>query len=687
MEIKRVLTRVGGWLRVRGKQSRAAGAAPEPQREWPTGLPETVRHLVGRGPQIRLLDQLVGDEIVAVTGPRGVGKTALVTWWAKRAKSRFPHGCLYADLNGTVGQVEAVLTGFLQKLGVSLEPTVPGELPGLFQLVTETKRVLVVLDNAASAAQVRALLPARGNGVVVTSRVPLPEFRGTTLALEPLTFAEARRLLAVLGGMARVADDPEATRRVIGLCDRLPLPLRIAGDQLAAREQLTMTELADELDVAGSSSRVSVRIDVHAGVSAAMDAGYRMLSPAAAKTFRLLGTQPCPALHLFAVAALTGTDVVLARQALGELLRYGFVELADNRIKLGSTLRDYAAEQAGPDEVADARKRLLRWYIAAAAKAGDTLVPGWAGSAIEVDARDLTLPVFSGNDDRAPLSWFELEFPSALALLHDAEDEAAEAWKLPAFYLPHLFLTKHWRSCLEFTQSAVKIARELGDKVAIARSLLGFSWVLHELDRDREALPDLEEAMRLHEGIDDPRGRAWTGHVIGEVLTALGRHPEARDHLDAATAYFREAGWPFGIAIVLASKARTLEQEGWLDPAFAAAREALQISSELGILPLESRSHHHLGQLHQRDRNPRAAIEHFEKALELRRAMGERWGEADSLLSLAETLAELGRLVEARASFDESLAIFTELHDPRVLVVHAARANLDVAPKPKDPEG
>lgn len=683
MAIKRVLTRMSCWLRARGKRHEPPGSSPELQRDWPTGLPETVRHLVGRGPQVRLLDQLVGDELVAVTGPRGVGKTALVTWWAKRAEPRFPHGCLYADLNGTGGQVEAVLTGFLQKLNVSLESTSPAELSGLFQLVTEQKRVLVVLDNAASAGQVRALLPAPGNGVVVTSREPLPGLADTTLALEPLTFAEARRLLAVLGGMDRVDADPEATHRVISLCARLPLPLRIAGDQLAARDRLTMAELADELDAAGSTTRVRVRLDVHAGVSAALDAGYRSLSAAAARTFRLLGTQPCPALHLYAVAALTGTEVPSARVAVGELLRYGFVELAGNRIQLGSTLRDYSAEHASPEEIAEARARLLRWYLAAAAAAGNALAPDWAGSALQVDARGLTSPEFPGTDHRAPFAWFETEFAAARALLDDAE--ASEAWKLPVLYLPYLFLTKHWRSCLEFTHSALKIARATGDRFAIARCLLGFSWVLHELNRDEEARPNLDEAMRLHQDIDDPRGRAWVAQVLGETLTALGWYPEAREHLDAAIAHFRESGWHFGTAIVLASKARTLAREGWPAPAFEAAREALAIATKLGILPLESRSHQQLGLLYQADRNPQAALEHFEKALELRRAMGELWGEADTLLSLGETYAALGRYPEARAHFDESLAIFEELRDPRMLVVDAARAALDVTPK--DPEG
>lgn len=684
MAFKRVLTRVGCWLRVHARPRRSPGSSPaELQHEWPTGLPDTVRHLVGRGPQVRLLDQLVGDELVAVTGPRGVGKTALVTWWAKRAEDRFPHGCLYADLNGVLGPVEAVLTGFLQKLNVSLESTAPTELSGLFQLVTEKKRVLVVLDNAASVEQVRALLPARGNGVVVTSREPLPGLAETTLGLEPLTLAEAQRLLAVLAGMERIGADPAATHRVISLCGRLPLPLRIAGDQLAGRSELTMSELADELEAAGAATRVGVRLGVPVGVSAAMDAGYRSLSSTAARTFRLLGTQPCPALPLAAIAALTGTDVPAARSAVGELLRYGFVELTGNRIQLGTTLRDYSTEHASPEEIAEARARLLRWYLASAAAAGNALAPGWAGSALDVDARGLTLPEFPGNDHRAPLAWFGTEFTAARALLDEAE--TSEAWKLPVLYLPYLFLTKHWRSCLEFTQSAVKVAQRTGDRVAIVRCLHGFSWVLHELERDAEARPQLEEAMRLHQDIADPRGRAWTRHVLGETLTALGCYPEAREHLDAAIKHFRDTDWDFGTAIVLASKARTLEREGWTEPAFDAAREALSIATELGILPLESRSQQQLGLLYQAERNPRAALEHFEKALELRRAMGERWGEGDSLLSLGETYAALGRCAEARECYDESLAIFDGLHDPRMLVVDAARAALDVTPQ--DPEG
>ncbi|WP_236794183.1 tetratricopeptide repeat protein [Amycolatopsis sp. GM8] len=648
-----------------------------------TALPAPVRHLVGRVRQVELLDEVAGAEIVTVTGPRGIGKTTLVVWWANRAQRRFPGGCLYADLNGTDGHTEAVLACFLRRLGVSLASTAPGELPGLFKIVTETKRVLVVLDNAASSRQVDDLRPAPGNGLVVTSRTPLPGLPGITLPLDALTIEESRRLLSLPAGVAdRLAADPDATQRVIRLCNRLPLPLRLAGDQLAARKDVTMAELADELEAGGSTTRMVTRIEVDAGVSVAMDASYRTLSPEAARTFRLLGSQPCAGLHVFAIAALAGVDVPDARAAVGELVRYGLVELSDQRYRLVSALGDYAADRTSSTELAEARRRLLHWYVCATAVAGHALAPGWAGQAMEVDTTGLTLPEFAGTDRRAPVSWLDNEFAAALALLHDAEEENSEAWQLPVHYLPFMYLTKHWEFCLDFARTAVKIARRSGLGLAVARSLHAFSWVLHELNRDAEARPHLEEAMELYGQIDDARGRALTAHMYGEVLTALHCYPEARDQLEGALAHFRQSGWRFGTAIALASMAATLEKEGWTGPAFEAAREALKISGELGIWPLESRSHHQLGLLHQRNEEPHEAIEQFTQARDLRRATGEQWGEADSLLSLAEALVMLGRHDEARDAFLQARRIFNDLDDARVLDVDAALANLDVSRKP-----
>ncbi|MTD55398.1 tetratricopeptide repeat protein [Amycolatopsis pithecellobii] len=650
----------------------------ELERQWPAMLPDPVRLLVGRTREARLLDELAGTETVAVTGPRGAGKTALISWWATRAEHRFPGGCLYADLNGTAGHTEAILAGFLRRLGVSHTSTAPAELPGLFRLVTENRRILVVLDNAVSAAQVHALRPGPGNGIVVTSRDALPGFAGTTLALGPLSIEECQRLLSTVAGADRVAGDPEATQRVIHLCARLPLPLRLAGDQLAARENLTMARLAEELDAGGATTRVRRPID--AGVSVAMDAGYRTLSPEAAKTFRLLGSQPCGALHLFAITALTDLGVPSTKDAVDELVRCGLVERTGKRYRTAGPVGEYPSEP----ELAAARRRLLRWYAAMTYVASDALAPDWAGAAMKIDTTGLTLPEFSGTDYRAPLSWLDNEFPAAVALLHATKTEISQAWQLPVLYLPYLYLTKRWQSCLDFAGTAVKIADASGSAVARARSLHAFSWVLHELNRDEEALPHLREARKLHEGIDDARGSALTAHMHGEVLTALGFYPDARERLDDALGHFRQSGWRFGTAIALASKAATLEKEGWPALAFEAAREALAISGELRIWPLEGRSHHQLALLHQRNNEPHAAAVHFTKAIELRRATGEHWGEADSLLSLAEVLAGTGKHAEARDALQQSRRIFTELHDPQTLVVDAALTNLDVSRKPAD---
>ncbi|GAA5160632.1 MULTISPECIES: tetratricopeptide repeat protein [Amycolatopsis] len=681
MNVRRFLA----WLRGLSSRRRPAGptapAESGPLSPWPARPPQAPRRLVGRERHLRVLDEQVGrNRMVAVVGARGTGKTALVSYWVSHHTTAFE---LYADLNGTVsdGQTEAVLSGFLHKLDVSLNSVDPADLPELFRSVTAATRVVVVLDNAASAPQVNALLPAPGNEVLVTSRRPVDALAaGATVELGPLTFAEARSMLEGFLGAAVVAEDPHATWRVTESCGRLPLALRIAGD-LAAREKLSMTALARKLESAGAEVRVVTTID--ADLSSAMGASYDGLTKEAARTFRLLGSQPCAALHKYAVAALVDRELTVTIAALDELLRYQLIEIHDDRVKLQSALRDYAAEQASAAEKAAGFAGLLRWYIANVAAAGNALAPDWAGPAIEVDEEGLHLLEFSQERYREAVGWCRSELASALALVRAAEHGHSDAWKLPVLFMPYLFLSKHWSSCLDLARLGVKIARNAGDLVGLARCLHNFSWVLHALNRDQEALPCLRESAQLHGMLTDDRGRAWTSFALGESLTAVNELAEARECFERALTHFEETKWRFGEAIVLASLAVTLEKQGDVRQAFAAAEKALKIAQAVGISPLQSHSHHQLGLLHQREGNQEAAVGHFQRALVLRRKFNERWNEADTELSLGEAYGALERYDEAYAAFDRAEEIFAELHDDaRRLVVHAARANLEVAPKP-----
>jgi tetratricopeptide (TPR) repeat protein len=662
--------------------------------------PAPASEFVGREREVRRLDELLiklvrrRTPIVVIEGAPGIGKTTLAAWWTSGATEHFPGGCLYADLADvtTESQLAAVLARFLMALGVPgpvVATIAQAELPRHFRAVTTGKRVLVVLDNASSSAQVTSLLPGPQCAVVVTSRKHLSDLAlqkgAKSIPLAPLDECEARTLLGQIVDEARMAADPDAANLIARRCGRLPLALRLAAEQLAAQPQLTLRRLAEKLEPADG------RLDALAPAGAirgVMDVSYRMLPTAAARAFRLLGKHPGPALPLAAVAALTGTDVATAHAALDTLQEYSLIETTpDGRVDMHSILRLYAAERARDQELeADliqARERLLHWYIASAAAAGDVVAPSWTGPAVTVDRSDLYPPVVFGDRYKEALSWFGAELEVIRALTREAgEHRDSQAWKLPVLYLPHLYLTKNWTACLELAPLGLNIARQAGDPVGIARCLHSFGWILHELKNDRDALPHLKEAMRLHETIDDGRGRAWTAHALGESLTGHGKYEEALTKFTLALDHFRNSQWPFGTAVVLSTMATTLGLLGRTDEAISTAQKALTLAQEIGIRPLQSRAHHELGLLHLRSGDPHAAIPAFEHARILRRDTNEQWGEADTLLNLGKALAALGRTDEARAALHESVTTFDDLHDPQARAARAELAQLDVREVP-----
>jgi DNA-binding SARP family transcriptional activator len=262
----------------------------------PAQLPTDPPGFTGRGGDLRRLDSLAGGSgsVVLVSGTAGVGKSALAVRWAHRAARRYPDGQLYADLAGA--DAAEMLSAFLEALGVSAA-WVPTSLParvGLYRSLLAGRRVLVVLDNAPGAEQVRPLLPgAPGCLALVTARHQLVDLialdAARPLTLDVLPAGNARLLLARRLGPDRVAAELAAVDDIVHRCAGLPLALSIVAAGAAARPRLPLSRLAGELrDVPGM-------LDAFAGGTAATDlraafgASYATLGPDAARLFRLLG--------------------------------------------------------------------------------------------------------------------------------------------------------------------------------------------------------------------------------------------------------------------------------------------------------------------------------------------------------------------------------------------------------------
>ncbi len=338
----------------------ALGASPAEQRDWneawyrvhagvprpvpaavPDALPATIRGFVGRTAELaeldRLLDRDPGLPILTLTGPPGVGKTALALQWAQRARTRFPDGCLYVDLRGYAPdppvEASAALGTLLGCLGDDV-PADPAVRAARYRSRLAGRRMLVVLDNASCAEQVRPLLPGTGScAVVVTSRDDLAGLvardGAQRISLDLLPKPDALALLGNLLGTERVAANPSGVAVLARRCGGLPLALRVAAEVGVARPDISLADVADVsgldwLDAGG---------DPRSGVRAVFSWSYRSLVPDVAAVFRLLGRHSGGDLADLAAGRLVHT-----------LVRAHLVKISSGRYQMHRLLRAYATE-------------------------------------------------------------------------------------------------------------------------------------------------------------------------------------------------------------------------------------------------------------------------------------------------------------------------------------------------------
>lgn len=695
----------------------------------PHELPPDVHAFTDREQQLADMDLLLASTesapstaavvISAVSGTAGVGKTAFATHWAHRVSARFPDGQLYINLRGygpdrPVLPTEA-LGSFLRSLGVSHED-IPYELDeraARFRSLAAGRRMLIVLDNARSAEQVRPMLPGTSSCLVlVTSRDTLPGLISRDGArrvnLDLLPHRQALSLLRMLIG-ARIDAEPEAAEALVQHCACLPLALRVAADLAATSPELSLAELVGDLaDEQRRLDLLDAGDDPYTAVRAVLSWSYRNLGPEEARMFRLLGLHPGRDFDPVSAAALLAGTPARARRLLDSLVRGHLVEhTRAGRYQMHDLLRVYAADLAAQEESGEAQQEALRrlfdFYVHTASLAMDILFP-------QERARRPKLPGPGSPadlvDDDQAMRWLETERATFSAI---AARTMGTTWSVYTTLLSttlyrFLDICGHYDDAVTLHNLAVAAGRHQDDQPAVGRALHNLGAVYQRLGRyldardylgqaiavaheagearvEAWALADLghvhmllgalddalacdERALRLLEAEKDPTGQGQVLNNMGLVLDRLHRLEEAVEHTQRALALFRESGDRPRQGYALNDIGVALQHSSRYSEALHYHDEALALARETHDRALEAEALNGLGNATRKVEVSEAILQYHTEALAIAERIGDRHEQAQSHEGLAHTHEALGNLAEARERWNSALEIYRELGAP-----------------------
>jgi tetratricopeptide (TPR) repeat protein len=545
----------GGRARARPPSLAAAGHVV------PRQLPAAPRGFTGRDRELVAMSGLLeresreasGVAIAALTGMAGIGKTALAVHWAHGVADQFPDGQLFVNLRGSclsgvpVTPTEAVRS-FLTALGAPPE-RIPADTDGqaaLYRTLLVDRRMLIVLDNAQDAEQIRPLLPGSpGCLVLVTSRNRLTGLAAAEgahlITLGALTDSESRELLSTNLGIKPARAEPAAVSELIALCGRLPLALRDVAAHAVARPGLPLGALVAEMQDARGRLDVLDTGESATSVRVVFSWSRAKLGHQASRMFRLLGIHPGPDITVSTAASLASVPRGQAYLALTELCdEHLLTEYAPGRYGFHDLLRAYAAERArSSDSDADRRaavRRVLDYYLHTASAAAALLGPYPTDVTWSRPQPGVVLEEIGGPAQAA--EWFENERHALLAMIGQAAEEghAPHAWELP-WVAGWYFHDKAYRQRLVVAQeSALAVAVRQGDLAgqAMARQHLG--WLRFLLGDIVGAGDYLDEADELARHLDDGRLRGLAGLSRAYVL-------QSQNHLREAMIQVRRALW------------------------------------------------------------------------------------------------------------------------------------------------
>ncbi|MFB9832896.1 AfsR/SARP family transcriptional regulator [Actinoallomurus acaciae] len=706
----------------------------EPARPLPVPaqLPADVTDFTGRSAIVTELTAVLTEAdrtampVVAVAGIGGIGKTTLAVHLGHAVRPHYPDGQLFAELRGAGPEPagpEAVLGAFLRALG-TLDKDVPAgleERSALLRSRMADRRMLVLLDDARDADQVRALLPgSAGCAVIVTSRSRLAGMHAArTVDLDGLVTDEAIALFGRIAGEQRVEDEREIAAEVAAACGHLPLAVRIVGSRLASRRSWSMATIAERLT--DERRRLDeMRVGNHT-VSATFELGYGQLYDEQARAFRLLALPDVHDVSLDAAAAVLGLPVPATEDLLESLVDASLLETpAPGRYRYHDLLRLFARRQAEryDSEVARAEvpHRMLDFYFASARNAYQVAESG--------EGDQLSTPETRGTEfatAEKALAWLGGETANLCAVIAeatrgDAPDLAVAAdlllsleplimsgthlWEFEqtarlvvtaalekndartrgrAGYLLGLILHVAFR--LEEAEASLRTTVELaeasGDDHIRAEALNGVGVVTFEHRRYEDAFGFFERAAGVFAGLGSPEGEANCLSNMARAAAELHRDKEALDAAERSLELFRAQGSAMGAAKAMQYLGATLDGMGRPEDAIPYYLDCLAVFRSTGQRLREHHTLYRLAESHLRAGRPTEAVANAEEALAIAREIGQRFGQGRALDVLGRALTADGRPDEGRTCWEQALGVFQALGAP---AAEDVRALLDRAP-------
>ncbi|MFF2079499.1 tetratricopeptide repeat protein [Kitasatospora sp. NPDC058162] len=670
---------VGGSVVQAGTIHGGVHLVARPQLPTPRQLPPCPRRLIGRDADLAALDRSLSEEVgaadatVVVTGPAGVGKTALAAQWLRGLAGRFPDGQLYADLRGYAPGGPAdpaeALGAFLRAFGISPVPRSLAEGAALWRSLAAERRIAVLLDNASTAAQVRPLLPGSdGTVVVVTSRRRLTGLGidgAVFRPLAPLATEASTEILAERVGGARVAGESAAAAVVVDACAGLPLAICLAAARIAARPAQSLAATAEMLG--RGTDRLAVLNVEGETVRDLLDASYGVLEPEAARLYGLLGLLPFAEFTLENAAVLAGTDLSGADRLLDGLIDVHLLEEKGPELfRFHDLVRLHAqargAEARGTAPTGAALDRIVDWYLASTTAAEAVVSPSH-----RTLARDyLTRPVHPARefaDTTRALEWLDEERDRLADVLRWCEElgRPVAAWQLADAMWPMFLRLRPARLWVEAHRIGLRAARAVGDRSGELRMLTSGGNGLRNAGEGEEAADWFAAALALAREWNQPLVQANALYGLSQTHRMAGRLEEAAECLHRVVELREAQGHLRGSALarlaygeVLLSADRAAEA---VEPVERAGRELSSIGDDYEV----ARAMAFLGLAH----GLLGAYERAEACLEsaltgFRAGLSVHW-EARTLEFAGQVEELRGRPEAARARFEQSRARYQDV--------------------------